>query len=187
MPLGETFSRVHIAYSVYMLYTGGATGLNSDITALARGGRATPPRRGCDYPPSGGGRSPPLSPSALCGQYLSLISVPNIHTSVHTSQSTIVRGAVVSKVPPSAIARGVPVAEHGENARRIVDLILNVTGSDAENEHRGKPHCNCCTHAETGLRGERHDDRLVRASIQKILPKRRKEVSSLKRKSEELY
>ena len=41
-----------IVYSDCMLYTGGATGLNSDITALARGGRATPP-------PVGGAITPP--------------------------------------------------------------------------------------------------------------------------------
>ena len=48
-----------------------------------------PPPAGVRSPPSGGGRSPPLSPHALCGLYLSLISVPNIHTSVAFERSFI--------------------------------------------------------------------------------------------------
>ena len=75
-------SRIHIVYSVFMLYT--RRGHRPQLwhtCGMARRTARSPPA-GVRSPPSGGGRSPPLSPHAPSGLYLSLISVPNTHTSV---------------------------------------------------------------------------------------------------------
>ena len=60
----------------------GPTGLSSERPCWGEDVGRTPHPAGVRSPPSGGGRSPPLSPYALCGLCLSLISVPNIHKSV---------------------------------------------------------------------------------------------------------